>query len=85
MLSDRIGVRTVAVFGYCIVGISLIGLVQSENVYPELLVGRLGFSLGGAACSTVSATGRRVLNLRESLISLPITFSRWSLRSCQLW
>ncbi|KAK0786395.1 hypothetical protein LTS16_008188, partial [Friedmanniomyces endolithicus] len=53
MLSDRIGVRTVAVIGYCIIGVSLIGLVQSENVYPELLVGRLGFSLGGAACSTM--------------------------------
>ncbi|KAK3074014.1 hypothetical protein LTR53_003910 [Teratosphaeriaceae sp. CCFEE 6253] len=53
MLSDRIGVRTVAVVGYCIVGLSLIGLVQSENVYPQLLVGRLGFSLGGAACSTM--------------------------------
>ncbi|KAF2771036.1 MFS general substrate transporter [Teratosphaeria nubilosa] len=53
LLSDRIGVRTVAVAGYCIVGFSLICLVQSENVYPELLVGRLGFSLGGAACSTM--------------------------------
>ncbi|KAH9822902.1 MFS/sugar transport protein [Teratosphaeria destructans] len=53
LLSDRIGVRMVAVAGYCIVGLSLICLVQSENVYPELLVGRLGFSLGGAACSTM--------------------------------
>ena len=53
LLSDRIGVRTVAVMGYCIVGLSLICLVQSSNVYPELLVGRLGFSLGGAACSTM--------------------------------
>lgn len=53
LLSDRIGVRTVAVAGYCIVGFSLICLVQSTNVYPELLVGRLGFSLGGAACSTM--------------------------------
>lgn len=53
LLSDRIGVRAVAVAGYCIVGLSLISLVQSENVYPELLVGRLGFSLGGAACSTM--------------------------------
>ena len=53
LLSDRIGVRTVAVWGYCIVAVSLIGLVQSRNVYPELLVGRLLFSLGGAACSTM--------------------------------
>ena len=53
LISDRIGVRTVAVLGYCIIGMSLIGLVQSENVYPELLFGRLGFSVGGAACTTM--------------------------------
>jgi MFS family permease len=53
LLSDRIGVRAVAVLGYLIVGISLVGLVQSNNVFPELLMGRLGFSLGGAACSTM--------------------------------
>lgn len=53
LLSDRIGVRTVAVAGYCIVGLSLICLVKSTNVYPELLMGRLGFSIGGAACSTM--------------------------------
>lgn len=53
LLSDRIGVRAVAVLGYAIVGISLVGLVQSNNVFPELLMGRLGFSLGGAACSTM--------------------------------
>lgn len=53
LLSDRIGVRTVAVCGYAIVGMSLVCLVQSENVYPELLLGRLGFSVGGAACSTM--------------------------------
>ncbi|QIW97814.1 hypothetical protein AMS68_003332 [Peltaster fructicola] len=53
LLSDRIGVRTVAVLGYCIVGLSLVCLVQSTNVYPELLLGRLGFSIGGAACSTM--------------------------------
>lgn len=53
LLSDRVGVRAVAVAGYCIIGFSLICLVQSTNVYPELLIGRLGFSLGGAACSTM--------------------------------
>lgn len=53
LLSDRIGVRAVAVLGYVIVGISLVSLVQSNNVFPELLMGRLGFSLGGAACSTM--------------------------------
>jgi MFS family permease len=53
LLSDRIGVRAVAVLGYVIVGISLVGLVQSNTVFPELLMGRLAFSLGGAACSTM--------------------------------
>lgn len=53
MLSDRIGVRSVAVMGYSIVAFSLACLVQSTNVYPELLMGRLLFSLGGAACSTM--------------------------------
>ena len=53
LVSDRIGVRAVAVTGYVVVGFSLIGLVKSRNVYPELLVGRLGFSVGGAACSTM--------------------------------
>lgn len=49
MLSDRIGVRNVAVAGYAIVGISLIVFVQASNVYPQLLLGRLLFSVGGAA------------------------------------
>jgi MFS family permease len=49
MVSDRVGVRTVAVVGYAIVGISLIVFVQARNVYPQLLFARLLFSLGGAA------------------------------------
>jgi MFS family permease len=49
VLSDKIGVRSVAVVGYVIVGISLMGFVRARNVYPELLLGRLVFSLGGAA------------------------------------
>lgn len=49
VLSDRVGVRTVAVCGYLIVGMSLILFVQASNVYPQLLLGRLLFSVGGAA------------------------------------
>jgi MFS family permease len=49
MLSDRIGVRNVAVAGYAIVGLSLILFVQASNVFPQLLLGRLLFSVGGAA------------------------------------
>jgi MFS family permease len=49
MVSDRVGVRTVAVCGYAIVGVSLMVFVQAKNVYPQLLLGRMLFSLGGAA------------------------------------
>ncbi|KAH0276689.1 major facilitator superfamily MFS-1, partial [Aureobasidium melanogenum] len=53
LLSDKIGVRNVAVIGYLIIGASLMLLVQSHNVYPQLLLGRMAFSIGGAACSTM--------------------------------
>ncbi|KAI9724822.1 MAG: hypothetical protein M1812_000098 [Candelaria pacifica] len=53
MLSDRIGVRTVCVLGYGIVGLALFVFVQAKNVYPQLLLARLFFSLGGAAVSTM--------------------------------
>ena len=53
LISDRIGVRAVAVAGYSIIGVSLFCLVRSTTVYPEMLVGRLMFSVGGSACSTM--------------------------------
>jgi MFS family permease len=49
VLSDRVGVRTVAVMGYAIVGVSLWVFVQASNVYPQLLLARMFFSIGGAA------------------------------------
>jgi MFS family permease len=49
LLSDRVGVRSVAVMGYTIVGVALWILVQAKNVYPELLLARILFSLGGSA------------------------------------
>ena len=49
LLSDRVGVRSVAVLGYSIVGVALWVLVQAKNVYPELLLARILFSLGGTA------------------------------------
>ena len=39
--------------GYIIIGIALFLFVQAKNVYPQLLLGRLFFSLGGAAASTM--------------------------------
>ncbi|KAL9094077.1 MAG: hypothetical protein Q9165_003747 [Trypethelium subeluteriae] len=53
IISDRLGVRTVAVIGYTIVGLSLFLFVQAKNLYPQLLLARLFFSLGGAATSTM--------------------------------
>ena len=49
ILSDRLGVRIVCVLGYTIVGASLLLFVQARNVYPQLLLARMLFSIGGAA------------------------------------
>ena len=49
LLSDRIGLRTVAVCGYVVVGLSLMVFVQARHVYPDLLLGRIFFALGAAA------------------------------------
>ncbi|KAL4902580.1 hypothetical protein BDW74DRAFT_60869 [Aspergillus multicolor] len=53
ILSDRIGVRQVCTAGYAIIAIALVLFVQARNVYPQLLLGRLLFSVGGAAVSTM--------------------------------
>lgn len=39
--------------GYVIVALALVLFVQAKNIYPQLLLGRLLFSLGGAAVSTM--------------------------------
>ena len=49
VLSDRIGVRAVAVSGFIIVATALAGFVQARDVIPQLLLWRMWFSLGGAA------------------------------------
>lgn len=43
----------VCALGYAIVGLALILSVQAKNVYPQLLLARLFFSIGGAATSTM--------------------------------
>ncbi|KAH8815796.1 MFS transporter-like protein [Xylogone sp. PMI_703] len=53
ILSDRFGVRNVCAIGYAIVGISLILFVQADDVYPQLLLARVLFSIGGAATATM--------------------------------
>ncbi|EXJ78305.1 hypothetical protein A1O3_09466 [Capronia epimyces CBS 606.96] len=53
VLSDYIGLRFVCVSGYLIICVALVLSVQAHNVYPQLLLARLLFSLGGAAASTM--------------------------------
>ncbi|KAJ5153999.1 Major facilitator superfamily domain general substrate transporter [Penicillium coprophilum] len=53
VLSDRIGVRHVCTAGYAIVALALVVFVQATNIYPQLLLGRLLFSIGGSAVSTM--------------------------------
>ena len=43
----------VCVSGYLIIAIALVLFVQASNVYPQLLLARLFFSLGGAAVATM--------------------------------
>ncbi|KAM3077310.1 hypothetical protein ACMFMG_006659 [Clarireedia jacksonii] len=75
ILSDRVGVRIVCVLGYAIVGVALILFVQAKNVFPQLLLARLFFSVGGAATATMvtailpSMTGRETDNSENSYIS----------------
>ncbi|KAK2758665.1 hypothetical protein FQN54_003355 [Arachnomyces sp. PD_36] len=53
IVSDHIGIRYVCAAGYAIIALALALFVQSKNVYPQLLLGRLLFSLGGSAVSTM--------------------------------
>ncbi|KAL7936329.1 hypothetical protein V8C35DRAFT_297538 [Trichoderma chlorosporum] len=53
LVSDRLGVRWVAVIGYTIVGLSLVVFVQARNVYPQLLLARILFALGASATATM--------------------------------
>lgn len=49
LVSDRLGVRWVAVMGYTVIGLSLFLFVQSRNVYPQLLLARVLFAVGATA------------------------------------
>ncbi len=49
LVSDRLGVRYVAVIGYTIIGFALILFVQARNVYPQLVLARIFFALGATA------------------------------------
>lgn len=53
LVSDRLGVRWVCFIGYATIGLALLLVTQTRNVFPELLLARLLFSAGGAATSTM--------------------------------
>lgn len=49
LVSDRLGVRWVAVMGYAIIGVALMVFVQAKNIYPQLLLARVFFAVGASA------------------------------------
>lgn len=49
LVSDRLGVRYVAVAGYAAIGLALFLFVQARNVYPQLLLARIFFAVGATA------------------------------------
>lgn len=49
LVSDRLGVRFVAMVGYAVIGIALFVFVQASNVYPQLLLARVLFAIGATA------------------------------------
>lgn len=73
LLSDKIGVRNVCVLGYLIVGVSLFVFVQADNVYPQLLLARIFFSIGGAATSTMVTAVLPTMTLHETGSTNPET------------
>ncbi|TEY62632.1 hypothetical protein BOTCAL_0159g00030 [Botryotinia calthae] len=66
ILSDRLGVRVVCVLGYLIVGLALILFVQAKNIFPQLLLARLFFSVGGAATATMVTAILPSMSARET-------------------
>ncbi|KAL3465325.1 major facilitator superfamily domain-containing protein [Aspergillus heterothallicus] len=70
VLSDRVGVRQVCTAGYTIIALALVLLVQAKNIYPQLLLGRLLFSLGGAAVSTMVTAVLPVVTANSNIRSI---------------
>jgi len=54
LISDgRVGTRGVASMGYLAIAVSLVLAVELKSVYPGLVIGRIVFSLGAAAVTTM--------------------------------
>ncbi|KAK9371025.1 major facilitator superfamily domain-containing protein [Lipomyces kononenkoae] len=52
-LSDKIGTRTVCSVAYLLVGVGLIFFVQGKNVYPDLVILRMCFAIGGSGTAAM--------------------------------
>ena len=50
---DPTDISQVCVLGYTIIGLALLLFVQAKDVFPQLILARLLFSIGGAAASTM--------------------------------
>ncbi|KAI2642660.1 hypothetical protein GGS21DRAFT_185877 [Xylaria nigripes] len=53
LVSDRLGVRWVAVLGYTVIAASLWVFVQCRDVYPGLILARIMFAVGATAAATM--------------------------------
>ncbi|KAJ3370191.1 hypothetical protein GGF31_004248 [Allomyces arbusculus] len=51
VLSDRVGRRVVCTIGFLLMGAGMLVYPLARNLYPQLLLARLLYALGGAACS----------------------------------
>ncbi|KAI0847906.1 hypothetical protein F5Y00DRAFT_240014 [Daldinia vernicosa] len=67
LVSDRLGVRWVAVLGYGIIAISLFCFVQARDVYPDLVIARIAFALGATAAATMVTAILPVLTSDEKV------------------
>ncbi|ORY69732.1 major facilitator superfamily transporter [Pseudomassariella vexata] len=53
LVSDRLGVRWVAVLGYAVIGLALFVFVQARAVWPSLVLARILFAVGATAAATM--------------------------------
>nr|CDP31885.1 Putative protein of unknown function [Podospora anserina S mat+] len=72
LVSDRAGVRYVAVAGYAVIGLALFLFVQARNVYPQLLLARIFFAVGATAATSVA------LSVDSEVTITPETFRNTS-------
>ncbi|KAI1432941.1 hypothetical protein GGR50DRAFT_671603 [Xylaria sp. CBS 124048] len=73
LLSDRLGVRWVAVLGYTVIAASLCIFVQCRDVYPGLVLARIMFAVGATAAATMVTAILPVLTHDDDTINVDDT------------